>query len=286
MCSRTGIVSKISRGGYSCTVLLLERTVRFAVNPEGAASDPLGGENGFGGIPAMRGLGRHYELVIACRGVPEPATGYLINIKKIDEAVRAVVVPRIARACRESQAAEPGQLLPELASLLAGALPLAVRLAWRLTPTCSVEITMNDTMHTIIRQQFDFAAAHRLHIPSLSDEQNRELFGKCNNPRGHGHNYRLETAVRIRAGAEAACPLATIERVTQETVIDRFDHKHLNEDTPEFASPGGLNPSVENIARVCYDLLSPAISGRSHGAATLASVTVWETDRTSATYPG
>jgi 6-pyruvoyltetrahydropterin/6-carboxytetrahydropterin synthase len=280
------MVSAPGRPGYSCTVLLLQRTVRFGVDADEAPRGVLAGENGFGGVPAMRGLGRHYELVITCRGEPDPVTGYLINIKRIDEAARSTVVPRIARACRETPGTEPAELLPELARLLAAELPSAERLAWRLSPTFSAEIFMNEPTHALIRQQFDFAAAHRLHVPTLSDQQNRELFGKCNNPRGHGHNYRVETAVRMRAGAGERFSLADIERATQETVIDRFDHKHLNEDTREFAAPGGLNPSVENIAKVCYDLLVPAISERSRGEASLASITVWETDRTSATYPG
>jgi 6-pyruvoyltetrahydropterin/6-carboxytetrahydropterin synthase len=66
--------------------------------------------------------------------------------------------------------------------------------------------------------------------------------------------------------------------------LDKFDHTHLNEDTQEFnQSQGGLNPSVENIAKVFYQLLAPELA-RAHPGTTLASMTVWETDRTSATY--
>jgi hypothetical protein len=56
----------------------------------------------------------------------------------------------------------------------------------------------------IIRQKFDFAAAHRLHTPSLSEEENRRIFGKCNNPSGHGHNYQVEPAVEVELDASAA----------------------------------------------------------------------------------
>jgi 6-pyruvoyltetrahydropterin/6-carboxytetrahydropterin synthase len=70
-----------------------------------------------------------------------------------------------------------------------------------------------------------------------------------------------------------------------ETIIQRFDHKYLNVDTQEFrAEAGGLNPSVENIAKVCFDLLAPAIRRAAPGVE-LRSITVWETDRTSCTYP-
>ena len=89
----------------------------------------------------------------------------------------------------------------------------------------------------------------------------------------------------MRAGATPTFSLETLERITAERVISRFDHAHLNEDTAEFdTSRGGVNPSVENIARVCYDLLAPAVVSASPDAR-LRSVTVWETDKTSATYP-
>lgn len=141
----------------------------------------------------------------------------------------------------------------------------------------------------LMRQQFDFAAAHRLHCPHLSAEANRELFGKCNNPRGHGHNYRVEPCVELNlAGNDRpAFTLQDLERVTATTIIDRFDHTHLNEDTAEFnVEQGGLNPSVENIAKVCYGLLKPVLENEfGKNGVVLRSITVWETDKTSCTYP-
>ena len=138
-----------------------------------------------------------------------------------------------------------------------------------------------------LRQSYEFSAAHRLHVPSLSDAENRQLFGKCNNPAGHGHNYRVEPVVAVKVGAEGArFSLADLERLTEEHIVARFDHKHLNQDTREFGpGPGGVNPSVENIARVFFEALAGPV--RAAGAdATLRSVTVWETDRTCATYAG
>jgi 6-pyruvoyltetrahydropterin/6-carboxytetrahydropterin synthase len=133
----------------------------------------------------------------------------------------------------------------------------------------------------LIRQMFDFSAAHRLHAPSLSDEENRRVFGKCNNPAGHGHNYRLEVAVQVDAGDSFS--LADLEEITNESLIRRFDHKHLNADTEEFG-PRGVMPTVENIARVFHAQLAPLIAARSR-TAQLRSITVWETDRTCCTYP-
>jgi 6-pyruvoyltetrahydropterin/6-carboxytetrahydropterin synthase len=134
--------------------------------------------------------------------------------------------------------------------------------------------------HAIMTEQFEFSAAHRLHCPELSDDENRRTFGKCNHPSGHGHNYRIAVAVRVRTGAGApALTTGALEGIVSRTVLDRFDHRHLNVDCPEFAE---LNPSVENIAQVCHHLLSDEIAA---AGAALDHVTVWETEKTSATYP-
>ena len=134
--------------------------------------------------------------------------------------------------------------------------------------------------HAIMTEQFEFSAAHRLHCPELSDDENRRTFGKCNHPSGHGHNYRIAVAVRVRTGAGApALSTGALEGIVTRTVLDRFDHRHLNVDCPEFAE---LNPSVENIAQVCHALLSDEIAA---AGAALDHVTVWETAKTSATYP-
>src|SRR5207237_934360 len=135
------------------------------------------------------------------------------------------------------------------------------RVRWKLTPYYSIEMSAasatdkSPTPPTVlIRQQFEFAASHRLHSPALSDEQNRAAFGKCNLPTGHGHNYRVEPCVESPVGVGgSAMTLADLERVTARTIIDRFDHKHLNQDTKEFdVTRGGVNPSVENIAKVSF----------------------------------
>lgn len=247
----------------------------------------------------MRGLGRYYELAVECAGKPEEPTGYLVNIKTIDQAVHASAVPRIARACREEPGREPGTLMGEVLGLVEAALAERLgdrdgveveRIAWRLTPTYSVEMERSDMSSVLIRQRFDFAAAHRLHVPELSDEQNRVTFGRCNNPAGHGHNYGVQPTVRVRLGEDGdagpAFDLAALERITDEAIIQPFDHTHLNEDTTEFATGSGLNPSVEHIAQVFFERLKPAIAAGSEGRAELVDITVWETERTSATYAG
>ena len=271
-------------------MIRLIRAVRCSVN-DPAAGGPGPGDrpvNGYAGHPTMRGLGRHYELVVECRGEVDRLTGYFISIAEIDAATRAAVLPEVVRACHQTPWADPASVLPRLFE--AGRVPFAGRLhalEWRLSPTYSVRMEVSDMSRAVIRQSFEFAASHVLHVASLTPEQNRAIFGKCNNPSGHGHNYRIEPAVAVSldAGGAPALSLADIERLTNEIIIQRFDHKHLNRDTPEFG-PGGVNPSVENIARVCFDLLAPAVSASAPGRAELLRVTVWETEKTSCVYPG
>lgn len=272
---------------YAPAMVELTRTVRFCVNEPG--DEPAEGHNTFAGHPSMRGLGRFYELEVRCRGEVDGQTGYFVNIKTIDQAVRSTGVPIIAKACHERPWSDPATVLPLAAAAIDGALGGCVHeVRWRLSPYYSVAMSPKSAATALLRQQFDLAASHRLHIPALSEDENRQMFGKCNNPSGHGHNYRVEPCVRVRLGDSGArFTLADLERVTDRVIVNPFDHKHFNSDTTEFAigQPGAVNPSVENIARVFFDRLAPAI--RSMNAdAELVCLTVWETDKTSCTYPG
>jgi 6-pyruvoyltetrahydropterin/6-carboxytetrahydropterin synthase len=204
----------------------------------------------------------------------------------IDRAVRETVVPKVAAVLGDPHVDAAGLLmstLPALDAALAGGLA-SVR--WFLSPYYSLEVPMSSSTaasspRVLIREKFDFAAAHRLHVPTLSDDANRSTFGKCNNPKGHGHNYQFEPCVSAPIGS--AFTVATLERLADQVLLERFDHTHLNEDTVEFDHRrGGVNPSVENIAMVFFNLLAPAVTA---AGATLQHVSVWETDRTSATYP-
>lgn len=103
-----------------------------------------------------------------------------------------------------------------------------------------------------------FNAAHRLHNKNWSDEKNKEIFGKCNNPNYHGHNYELEVKVIGVCNAETGYVIDTkiLSHIIKEKILNRFDHKNLNLDTEEFTD---LNPTAENIAIVIYNLLKPEI---------------------------
>jgi len=267
----------------------LTRIVRVHLNPADPRDEPPRGDNGFAGVPAPRGLTRFYEFEVRCVGDPDPGTDYLIDIKDVDRAVRSTVVPPIATACRDDPGVEPARLMQAFIDPLAAALPAPLdSVTWRLSPYHCLKMCAASRSTVLIRQRFDFAASHRLHRPELTEEENRRLYGKCNNPAGHGHNYRLEPCIELDLDQDgiSVWSSAEIERITRRTILDRFDHAHLNEDTDEFGLPGGVNPSVENIARVFFELLAPAIERTDQRGARLRSVTVWETDRTHATYPG
>ena len=270
-------------------MVTLRRTVRLWINLD-AAGQPVGDQpsyNGFAGRPSPIGLARFFEIEATCRGEPDAATGYLINIKDIDRAVRESAGPILADAARLNAEADPPRLLPPMLAAIAAALPVrCTAMTLRTSPYHAFEMAADTPTIALVRTSFDLAAAHRLNCKSLSPEQNRAVFGKCNNPAGHGHNYRVEPSVAVDLKQAGSSPfaIAQLEAITDRVIIERFDHKHLNLDTPEFNDDTGVNPSVENIARVFFDLLAPAIDAASP-AATLRSITVWETDRTSATYP-
>lgn len=267
-------------------MFVLRRTVRFAINA-GEVPREVRGPNGYAGVPSFRGFGRHYEMDVACRGPLDPVKGYLINIKDIDAAVRAAAIPVIAKTAGETDA-EPAAAMQRFVPAVDGALGGSLAsLRWFLTPYYSIEMAKNATSTVLVRQRFEFAASHRLHNPKLSPEENWRLYGKCNHPSGHGHNYVVEPTVRVTLDGQGQSPLTLdqLERTVTALLIDRLDHKHLNIDIPEFG-PEGLIPSVENIARVSYQILKPAIEAASPGQVELRDVTVWESEKTASTYPG
>ncbi|HEX4441499.1 MAG TPA: 6-carboxytetrahydropterin synthase [Thermoanaerobaculia bacterium] len=126
-----------------------------------------------------------------------------------------------------------------------------------------------------------FAAAHRLHRDDWSEEQNRRVFDKCNNPHGHGHTYGLEVAVEGEIDPESGylMDFGDLKRTVREVVIDRIDRRHLNFDVDFMA---GVNPTAENIAVRIWDQLETRIPK----PARLARVTLHETDKNTVVYEG
>ena len=105
-----------------------------------------------------------------------------------------------------------------------------------------------------ITRRLTFSAAHRLHSAALGVEENRRVFGKCNHPNGHGHNYVLEVTVAgpIDPTTGMVFNLTELKNVMNDVIERDFDHKNLNVDVPAFKV---LNPTAENIAAVLWDLI-------------------------------
>ncbi len=125
----------------------------------------------------------------------------------------------------------------------------------------------------------NFNAAHRLHNPAWDDAKNNEVFGKCNNPHYHGHNYDLIVQVIGVPQADTGYVMDTkiLSDLIKEKVIEKFDHKNLNEDCIEFAN---LNPTAENIVIVIYNLLKPFLNESLE-----LKLRLYETERNFVEYP-
>lgn len=255
----------------------LTREVRFAVNAGDAAADRGAPTNSYAGHPSLRGFGAYLALRVTLAGELDPASNYLLNIKQIDAVARQRAVPIIAAAVRERGSATPERTLANVFDVLHAAWPrLAlehVELALSPFLTCAVHAAELPMVR--LSQKFEFSATHRLHNPALSDAENCATFGKCNNPHGHGHNYELQvTLVGTPNASGVLIDVPEFERIVASAVVERFDHKNLNVELPEFFE---LIPTVENIAKVIYRLLRGQFG---EAGAKLASVTVWETPKT------
>jgi 6-pyruvoyltetrahydropterin/6-carboxytetrahydropterin synthase len=138
---------------------------------------------------------------------------------------------------------------------------------------------MNQNSRVAVFRSEHFNAAHRLHNPALSDEENQRIFGKCNLPHYHGHNYEL--VVKLVGEPDAITgyvyDLKQLGDLVKEEVVERFDHKNLNLDVPEFAN---MNPTAENIAVVIYRILRPKINESLDLA-----IRLYETPRNYVEYP-
>ena len=266
------------------------RNVRFSINPF-LPSDSEG-FNSFVSKPAGEGLSVFFELSVELSGNVEADTGFVVNVIDIDKNVREYAVPIFAKCMREDYQQSKHIGLLEIAELL--------RLAWenltdkfgtaklsklsiKLNPFRKVEIESKDTKMFYFSEKFEFAATHKLWNEQFGDERNFEIFGKCANPTGHGHNYIVEVTIRIsprtkgnKQEAIGDFCIGDFERIVDNELIKELDHKNLNADVTEFKK---TNPTVENIASFAWNKITDKFS-----AAELHCVTVWETDKTYCSY--
>ncbi|MBI2688191.1 MAG: 6-carboxytetrahydropterin synthase [Acidobacteria bacterium] len=126
-----------------------------------------------------------------------------------------------------------------------------------------------------LTRNYHFSASHRLHLPNLSDEENRRLFGKCNNPYGHGHNYILAVTVEGEVSPVTGLVVdsAALDEAVHREVVSVYDHKYLNRDLPSFAS---TTATTENMA---IDVRNRLHAAWPSGFPALAHIRVQETKR-------
>jgi 6-pyruvoyltetrahydropterin/6-carboxytetrahydropterin synthase len=134
-------------------------------------------------------------------------------------------------------------------------------------------------MKVKVTRKEHFNAAHRLFNPAWTDEKNNSVFGKCNNPHYHGHNYELYVSIVGEADPETGYvyDLKALSDLIKENVLVKFDHRNLNLDTEYFKD---LNPTAENIAVVIWKILREKIESKFE-----LKITLYETERNFVEYP-
>ena len=122
-----------------------------------------------------------------------------------------------------------------------------------------------------LTRKAEFSASHYYHNPKFSSEENQRIFGKCNNPNGHGHNYVLEVTVKgeVNRRTGFVVDLKQLKKILQSEVLDAMDHRFLNKEVPEFFD---RIPTTENLAISIWHRLAPTLEG-----AQLHRVRVYET---------
>ncbi len=131
---------------------------------------------------------------------------------------------------------------------------------------------------SIVRKEH-FNAAHRLHNNMLTDEQNKKIYGKCNNPNYHGHNYELFVKVTGYINPTTGYVIDTkyLSEIINNKIIEKFDHRNLNLDVEEL---NGKNPTTENVALTIYEILRKEIDNQYE-----MKITLYETERNYVEYP-
>jgi 6-pyruvoyltetrahydropterin/6-carboxytetrahydropterin synthase len=242
-------------------------------------------ERAFGKCTSPYGHGHNYTLDVTISGTPDPTTGMIINMTDLKSIVGELLEQFDHRHLNEDTPYFK-ELIPTtenivrvLWRLLAPRIPAGAALArLRLYEMSDLWAEYDGAEEAGFSRAYVFSAAHRLHAPALSDDENRALFGKCNNPNGHGHNYTLEVTVggAIDAGTGMVIDLVALDR-TVRGVLDTLDHTHIDRQIAAFASQ---TSTAENIITYLWKELFPRLEGR------LRHLKLWETNKNVFEYAG
>jgi len=262
----------------------LARKVRFSLNP--MLSEDRPGANSFASNPPGEGLCIFLQLAVTLAGRADPLTGMVVNVFDIDRIVRRQAVPLLSEQIRSRfrrgcsvDFTNLAKLCEMVSDTLADKFERAElkEVALSLNPFREMSIDCEDHTMVYFSEKFEFAAMHRLWDRQLSERENLELFGKCANPSGHGHNYVIEVKLAIPA-EQTRFSVGRFQQLVQDNLLRLLDHKNLNADVAEL---GSRNPTIENIAEFAWGKLAGKFD-----EARLHCVTVWETDRTACSYFG
>ena len=215
--------------------------------------------------------GHNYVLDVTVEGEIDSKTGMVVNIKRIDDVLKQISVGRFDGKSINDEVEYFRDVPSTLENLISyigqeleapGILPdesklVGIRLEEM--PSLYGESTKGkDGDRMTLTRTYEFAASHRLHSLHLTDEENLALFGKCNNPAGHGHNYVLEVTVAgiPNPATGMIVDIGALDQVVASEVVDRYDHKNLNEDLPEFK---GRTTTSEVVAQEIFDRLKGSL---------------------------
>lgn len=206
--------------------------------------------------------GHNYTLHVTVDGEINATNGMIVNIKDIDTVLKTHLLPQFVNRSLNDEVGHFAKVAPTVENILAYiwqeidriGLPKEVQLRKLKLEETTTLYGEYDGMKTNLTRIYEFASSHRLDAPLLSKEENLKLFGKCNNPAGHGHNYVLEVTVSGVADSRTGmiCSIDDLDREVAHRVVDRYDHKNLNEDIPEFA---GKCTTSENVAVEIFNRL-------------------------------
>ncbi len=242
----------------------------------------------FGKSAATHAHGHNYDIRVTVAGPVNEDGDWVMNIKDLDRIMRETIEEQLDHHHANVEVEKLRNRWPTLETLTTF---VWGEIAPRLTD-CQlkeVQVYENPDFHGEYRGEdrmvyltriYRFSAAHRLHNLNLSDEENRGLFGKCNNLHGHGHDYVLEVTVAGDPDPKTDCLLdiGQMDATMQTKILDPFDHVYLNLDTEEFKD---RNPSSENIVMVFWGILKDAFP-----PARLHRLRLWETSKSYFDYYG
>ncbi|TJY42857.1 6-pyruvoyl tetrahydropterin synthase [Cohnella pontilimi] len=239
----------------------------------------------FGRCSNPSGHGHDYKMEVVVKGELNELSGIVVNTTDIKHLVQSFVSDELDGKFLDREHPHFKQHIPTTENLveyiwesLEGRFEGCQLHRIRLHENHYLSAEKEAGSLTRLTRQYHFCAAHRLHSDHLSPEENRKLFGKCNNPHGHGHNYYLDVTVAGEPDPVTGMiiNLAQLDEVVERVVLDKFDHKHLNLDTAEFKE---LNPTSEVVAMVIYDMLRPHLPK-------LHKIGLWETEKNYFEYAG